>query len=92
MDVSPFLPLPAGLVIEQIQEATTSLTVLVQATAPTAACPLCQKPSEHIHSHYLRMVADLAACGRQVTLQLSVRKFFLSQLGLLAGDLHRAAP
>lgn len=36
MDVSPFLPPPAGLVIEEIVETDTKLTVLVQATAPTA--------------------------------------------------------
>lgn len=80
MDVSPFLALPVGLVIEAIVETDTSLTILVQATAPTACCPLCQMPSAQIHSVYQRTVADLPCGGRQVILRLSVRKFFCLNL------------
>src|ERR1051326_7115535 len=80
MDVSPFLPLPTGLVIEEVVETDAKLTVLAQATAPAACCPLCNAPSESIHSCYQRTVADLPSGGCQVVLRLSVRKFYCLNL------------
>jgi transposase len=35
----------------------------------------CQQPSDRIHGHYGRTVADLPCAGRHVTLALAVRKF-----------------
>jgi transposase len=72
---SPFLPLPDGLVIESLTRAETQLTVRVACTSPTACCPLCQPPSDRIHGHYGRTVADLPCAGRRVILALIVRKF-----------------
>jgi transposase len=76
MEVSPFLPLSEDLLIERIDPTETTLTVSVIASSPQAACPLCACSSASIHSHYTRRVADLPCGGRQVTLVLSVRKFF----------------
>jgi transposase len=75
MDVSPFLPLGKGLVVERIEYTATTLTLAVASTSPTACCPLCQEPSVHLHGHYQRVVVDLPCGGRQVTLRLGVRKF-----------------
>jgi hypothetical protein len=80
MDGSPFLPLGDGLVVERIESTATTLIVVVVSTALVACCPLCQHQSEHLHGHYQRIVADLPCCGRQVTLQLKVRKFLCLNL------------
>jgi zinc-finger of transposase IS204/IS1001/IS1096/IS1165 len=72
---SPFFPLPDGLVITSLSATETRLVVHVACRSPTACCPLCQLPSDRIHGHYERTVADLPCAGRRVILALSVRKF-----------------
>ncbi len=76
MEGSPFLPLPEGMVIDQVQIAETQLTVIAISTQPQAACPGCGRPSEHVHSHYQRTVNDVPCGGRSIVLRLCVRKFF----------------
>ena len=72
---SLFFPLPDGLVIISLSATETQLVVQAAYRLPTACCPLCQRPSDRIHSHYGRTVADLPRVGRRVILALSVRKF-----------------
>ncbi len=72
---SPFLPLPKSLVITSVSTSETQLVVQVACRSPTACCPLCQLPSDRIHGHYGRTVADLPCAGRRVLLALTVRKF-----------------
>jgi transposase len=72
---SPFFPLPDGLVIASLAATETQLVVHVACTSLTACCPLCQQPSDRIHGHYGRTVADLPCAGRRVILALTVRKF-----------------
>src|SRR6266699_3817482 len=72
---SLFLPLPAGLIIVSLSANETQLVVQAACRLPTACCPVCQRPSDRIHSHYGRTVADLPCAGRRVILALSVRKF-----------------
>src|SRR5216684_1909531 len=72
---SPFLPLPDGLVIASLLATETQLVVHVACRLPTACCPLCRQPSDRIHGHYGRTVADLPCAGRHVLLALTVRKF-----------------
>ena len=72
---SLFLPLPDGLVIASLVATETPLGVHVACRLPTACCPLCHLPSDRIHGHYGRTVADLPCAGRHVILALSVRKF-----------------
>jgi transposase len=76
MERSPFLPLPEGLVIGQVEIAEAQLTVEVISTQPFARCPGCGSPSDHIHCQYQRTVHDVPCGGRRVVLRLSVRKFF----------------
>ena len=75
MEVSPFLPVCDGLVVERVEQTVTPLTVAVASTSLVASCPVCQTPSDHLHGHYQRVVADLPCSGRQVRLLLTVRKF-----------------
>ena len=76
MEGSPFLPLPQGMVIDQVQITEAQLTVIVISTRPWAPCPGCGHPSEHIHSQYCRTVNDVPCAGKSVVLRLCVRKFF----------------
>ena len=76
MERTPLLPLPEGMLIEQIQETETSVVVAVIATYPTSCCPLCSQLSASVHSRYRRTVVDVPCGGRQGQLCLIVRKFF----------------
>ena len=76
MEGSPFLPLPEGMLIDQVQIPETGLHIAVVATHPTSRCPRCSEESSSIHSSYRRSVRDVSCGGRQVQLALTVRKFF----------------
>jgi transposase len=76
MDRSPFLPLPEGMVIGQVELTEAQLTVEVISTQPFASCPECGCLSDHIHCQYQRTVHDVPCGGRHVVLRLCVRKFF----------------
>ncbi|WP_308438864.1 transposase family protein [Dictyobacter formicarum] len=78
MEGSPFLLLPKGMLIDQIQITETGLLIAVIATHPTSRCPLCSEVSSSIHSFYRRSLRDVSCCGRQVQLSLTMRKFFCS--------------
>jgi transposase len=80
MEVSPFLPLPQGMLIDQVEQTATQLSVTVVSTRTEAVCPGCGHSSEHIHSQYQRTVRDVPSGGRQVILRLCVRKFFCLSL------------
>lgn len=70
------LPLPEGMLIDQVQLTEAGLRITVIATHPTSRCPLCSESSSSIHSRYSRVVRDVPCGGRQVQLVLLVRKFF----------------
>lgn len=77
MERTPLLPLPEGMLIEQIQiTETNGLVVSVRATHPTSCCPLCSEASSSIKGHYRRRLRDVACGGRCVQLVLTVRKFY----------------
>jgi len=80
MDGAALLLLPPGLEIDRIDAGVTALTVSVTSLLPTATCPLCSTSATRIHSRYHRTVADVTCGGRQVCLQLTVRKFFCDTL------------
>lgn len=75
MEKSPFLPLPDGMVIGQVELTATQLTVEVISTQPSACCPECGSPSDHVHCQYQRTVHDVPCGGHHVILRLGVRKF-----------------
>jgi hypothetical protein len=75
MERSPFLPLPEGLVIGQVEVTQTQLTVEVISIQPCAYCPGCGNPSDAVHCQYQRTVHDVPCGGRKVVLRLRVRKF-----------------
>ena len=76
MEKTPLLPLPEGMLIDQIHITENGLTIAVVATHPEACCPLCSERSSSVHSHYRRVLRDVPCGGRQVQLLLTVRKFY----------------
>ncbi len=75
MEKSPFLPLPEGMVIGQVEISQTQLTVEVISTQPCVRCPGCGSSSDAVHCQYQRTVHDVPCGGRKVVLRLKVRKF-----------------
>jgi transposase len=71
-----FLSLSDHLQVDRLTATATDLLVQVVSTQTVCCCPLCGQPSDHIHSYYRRMVADVPCGNRPVTLYLHVRKFF----------------
>jgi transposase len=71
------LPDTAQLALESLimDETTHQLTATAVTTATEAACPLCQRPSSRVHSHYTRHLADLPCCGQPVRWLIVVRRF-----------------
>ena len=56
MEESAFLPLPEGMLIEQVHQTDSQLTVTVISTRAQAACPGCGCSSAHVHSQYQSLV------------------------------------
>jgi transposase len=75
MDPSTLLADPAAIRLEKIIQHPGSLTLVVRATQPQAACPRCHRPSTRVHSYYTRAVADLPWHGVAVKLELLTRRF-----------------
>src|SRR5258708_27123809 len=75
MERSPFLPLPEGMVIGQVEISAAQLSVEVISTQPFAHCPGCGNASDYVHCQYQRTVRDVPCGGRNMVLRLSVRKF-----------------
>ena len=75
MERSPFLPLPEGMVIGQVEITQTQLTVEVISTQPCARCPGCGTPPDAVHCQYQRTVHDVPCGGRKVVLRLKVLEF-----------------
>ncbi len=57
--ITALLPGETRLRLEQVIASAQDLMLVLQMTAPAAACPLCGGRSRHVHSRYVRTVADL---------------------------------
>jgi transposase len=82
MEVRETLPylLPNTIALQldacDLDEAHTHITLCVSSTQTEPRCPACDVPARHIHSRYIRTLADLPWSGHRVTWRLRVRKFF----------------
>jgi transposase len=70
-------PVPGclDLRLDDLVVTPTTAVALLTSIAPSAACPRCGTPSDRVHSHYRRTVADLPCHDRPVALRLVVRRF-----------------
>jgi len=69
------LPGGFGLRLDDLTLTPTLAVALLTSTAPDAPCPRCGTPSDRVHSHYHRIVADLPFSDRPVALRVLVRRF-----------------
>ena len=76
MEVTTLLADPRAIRLETIRSGQKSLTLVVRVVQSDAKCPRCERASAHVHSRYIRRVADLPWLGVAVRLELHTRRFF----------------
>src|SRR4051794_3932719 len=69
-------PASVALSLDGVVLEDNAIILLLRTAATTACCPLCDVPSPHVHSRYVRMVRDLPYQGRPTLLHLTARRFF----------------
>lgn len=70
------LPDPAHIRPVYLCATSDQITVVACSKATEARCPLCNHPSQRVHSRYTRTLADLPWQGIALQIQLTVRRFF----------------
>ena len=70
------LPDESQLCIDRVETEGEDVLLSVSSTRATSLCPLCNRPSDRVHSQYQRHPADLPIVGHAVRLDMNVRKFF----------------
>ena len=71
------VPHLAGLAVEHRRSAAgRSVHALARACASDAACPGCGVVSRRVHGRCQRQLADTAAGGQEVLIDLQARRFF----------------
>ena len=73
-----FLPHLSGIQVDRVQLKGAAVRVQAQTVAATAACPGCGDVSRRVHSRYWRRLSDRAISGREVLIDVRVRRFFCS--------------
>lgn len=81
MDPRYLLP-SSGFNVEPVNVEADGSTLCLKINAQQKAgmCPYCGQRSERIHSWYERHPQDVSCSGRNVRLQVSVRRFFCDNL------------
>lgn len=68
-----------GLCVTDLTIEADIVTIHIESTATTSACPCCGATAERVHSRYTRTVTDLPIHGRTVVLSLTARRFFCNE-------------
>jgi transposase len=75
MLVPSHLVIPNSLAVASLEFTGERVLVHAKVTNTTARCPTCQAPSDRVHSHYTRTLADLPWAGLPVSFKVVVRRF-----------------
>jgi transposase len=70
------LPHLAGVVVEQVEQRSGLVRILVSARSAAGTCSRCSAVSSRVHSRYERRLDDAPAGGQRVLIRLVVRRFF----------------
>jgi transposase len=73
------LPHLAGLIVEEVSRAGSSVRIRARPSTRIAVCPNCGRSSARVHGRYRRTLADLTTGGYEVVIQLTVRLFVCQQ-------------
>jgi transposase len=76
MLIELLLPSDGNLELHEVTVEDDVITLTASSRWPVAMCPDCHQPSSREHSRYWRAPADLPCVGRQMRLDLFVRRFF----------------
>lgn len=82
MSVPALLPPDTGLVVTSVTVTSELIGIAVRCARVAAPCPREGALSDHVHSRYVRTVADLPWQGRRVVLRLGARRFRCSSAAL----------
>ena len=75
LDVS-ILPMLTGIQLVEVIPRDTEIIAVATTTAYAARCPACHQLSRHVHSRYVRTLADLPVGRKAVRMVLHSRRFF----------------
>jgi transposase len=72
------LPDPAvlALVSVDVNKEAKMITATARTTSQEANCPVCGHAADRVHSHYVRILADLPCSGQRVRFLIQVRRFW----------------
>src|SRR5262245_13586734 len=76
MKIAPLFADPNLLHLERVSSEPDRITLIVKTASRQALCPRCRTPSAHLHSRYVRRLADLPWLGVAVRLELHTRRFY----------------
>jgi transposase len=76
MNIASLFADPNLLHLERISSESDRITLIVKTMPRQAICPRCHSPSAHLHSRYVRRLADLPWLGGAVRLELRTRRFY----------------
>src|SRR6266536_6450440 len=69
-------PVVLALVSVEVNEEEKMITATAQTTSQEANCPVCGHAADRVHSHYVRILADLPCSGQRVRFLVQVRRFW----------------
>jgi transposase len=75
MNTATLLADPEAIRLDFIRPSSSAITLVIKAKAAHSVCPRCHRRSSHVHSRYVRRVADLPWHGVAVKLELHTRRF-----------------
>src|SRR5882672_9067486 len=67
---------PNLLQVERVSSEPEQITLIVKTAPRPALCPRCHSPSAHLHSRYVRRLADLPWLGIAVRLEIQTRRLY----------------
>src|SRR5262249_10697760 len=76
MSVKPLFADPNLLHLERVSSEPDLITIIVKTKSKQVLCPQCHSPSSHLHSRYVRRLADLPWLGVAVRLEIQARRFY----------------
>ena|SRR5215510_6599975 len=70
MKIAPLFADPNLLHLERVYSEPDRITIIVKTKSKQALCPQCHLPSAHLHSQYVRRLADLPWLGVAVRVEV----------------------
>src|SRR5688572_16523116 len=76
MNIALLFADPNHVHLERIQSESDRITLIVKTAPKPANCPECLSPSAHLHSRYVRKLADLPWLGTAVGVEIQARRLY----------------